>query len=70
MENNSGHQYLDAVIDIAKKAGEAIMMVYETDFDIKNKSDNSPLTQADLAAHHLIVTALSLLTPEIPILSE
>lgn len=70
MEQNNYHQYLDAVIDIAKRAGEAIMQVYETDFDIENKSDNSPLTQADLAAHHLIVTALMQLTPDIPILSE
>lgn len=70
MENNNYHQYLDTAIGIAKSAGEAIMKVYETDFDVENKSDNSPLTQADLAAHHLIVTALAQLTPEIPILSE
>lgn len=70
MENSQYHQYLNAVIEIARRAGEAIMAVYETDFDIENKSDNSPLTQADLAAHHLIVSALKQLTPDIPILSE
>jgi len=70
MVNNYYHQYLNAVIEIAKDAGEAIMKVYETDFDVKNKSDNSPLTQADLAAHDLIVSALNHLTPEIPVLSE
>lgn len=64
------HHYLESVIDIAKDAGKAIMEVYETDFDIENKSDDSPLTQADLAAHDLIVNALRRLTPEIPILSE
>src|SRR5690606_4171870 len=33
-------------------------------------ADDSPLTAADLAAHHLIVKALTALTPELPILSE
>jgi 3'(2'), 5'-bisphosphate nucleotidase len=64
------HQYLDQVIAIAKAAGEAIMQVYSTDFNVVKKDDNSPLTQADLAAHHVIVAALIKLTPQIPILSE
>ncbi|HSG92072.1 MAG TPA: 3'(2'),5'-bisphosphate nucleotidase CysQ, partial [Methylotenera sp.] len=70
MTNNYYHQYLNAIIEIAKDAGEAIMKVYQTDFDVINKSDNSPLTQADMAAHHLIVNALNQLTPDIPVLSE
>lgn len=70
MENKDYYPYLNAVIDIARQAGEAIMRVYETDFDVEKKSDNSPLTQADLAAHHLIVNALKQLTPHIPVLSE
>lgn len=70
MAEQNYHQYLDAVIEIAKNAGVAIMDVYETDFDVVKKSDNSPLTQADMAAHNLIVAALKALTPEIPILSE
>ena len=64
------HQYLEPVIEIAKTAGAAIMQVYSTDFSVVKKDDNSPLTQADLAAHHLIVSALNKLTPDIPILSE
>jgi len=64
------HQYLEAVIAIAKEAGAAIMQVYATKFDVEHKSDNSPLTQADLAAHHVIVQALKCLTPNIPVLSE
>ncbi|MEK9940240.1 MAG: 3'(2'),5'-bisphosphate nucleotidase CysQ [Methylotenera sp.] len=64
------HQYLETVIAIAKEAGAAIMQVYATNFDVEHKSDNSPLTQADLAAHHVIVHALKKLTPNIPVLSE
>ena len=63
-------QYLEPVIAIAKAAGAAIMQVYSTDFSVVKKDDNTPLTQADLAAHHLIVSALNKLTPDIPILSE
>lgn len=66
----SCHQYLELVIVIAKAAGDAIMQVYSTDFNVVKKEDNSPLTQADLAAHQVIVQALSKLTPDIAVLSE
>lgn len=70
MSNQNYHQYLEQAIAIAKAAGDAIMQVYSTDFDVVKKDDNSPLTQADLAAHHVIVASLSKLTPHIPILTE
>ena len=65
--------YLPAIIDIAEQAGQAILAVYQQDnaaFNITGKADDSPLTAADLAAHKLIVKALTALTPELPILSE
>ena len=56
---------------LAVKAGEAIIEIYESgDFGVDHKSDDSPLTKADLAAHQVIVAGLKGLTPEIPILSE
>ena len=61
---------LDDLIDIARRAGEAIMKVYDTDFAVQEKSDSSPLTEADMAAHRLIVGELEARTPEIPVLSE
>ncbi|MBC7697741.1 MAG: 3'(2'),5'-bisphosphate nucleotidase CysQ [Bacteroidia bacterium] len=70
MNNQDYHQYLNPVIAIAKAAGAAIMQVYSTDFNVVKKEDNSPLTQADLAAHDLIGSALTKMTPSIPILSE
>jgi 3'(2'), 5'-bisphosphate nucleotidase len=66
----SYQQYIDQVIIIAKAAGDAIMQVYSTDFNVERKDDNSPLTLADLVAHQVIIQALSKLTPDIPILSE
>lgn len=58
------------LIALARQAGAAILEVYQTDFDVKTKSDQSPLTQADLAAHRVIAAGLAQLTPEIPFLSE
>jgi len=61
---------IDSVIDIARRAGEAILEVYERDFAVEHKDDNSPLTAADMAAHRIIVERLRALTPDIPVLSE
>jgi 3'(2'), 5'-bisphosphate nucleotidase len=68
--NKAPCHYLNSVADIARKAGEAIMEIYQQDFDVEHKEDGSPLTRADLAAHNLISEALHQLTPELPILSE
>ena len=61
---------LDRVLVIAVEAGEKILKVYHSDFAVTNKNDNSPLTEADLAAHSHIVAALEQLEPRLPILSE
>lgn len=62
---------IEALIDIATNAGKRILEVYNSrDFVIDVKADDSPLTQADLASHHYIVSSLQALTPAIPILSE
>ena len=58
------------LIDIVKAAGAAIMEVYERDFEVQNKADESPLTEADLKAHAVIVEGLQALYPDIPIISE
>lgn len=63
-------EFLDNTIAIAREAGKRILDVYETDFAVHRKEDQSPLTKADLVAHQTIVDGLSKLTPEIPILSE
>jgi 3'(2'), 5'-bisphosphate nucleotidase len=62
---------LDYVKIIAQEAGQAILEIYQqADFEVQIKSDQSPLTKADLASHHIIIEALKKLTPDIPILSE
>lgn len=58
------------IIAIARKAGDAIMQIYKKDFSVEFKEDQSPLTEADLASHHLICDELIKLYSDIPILSE
>ena len=58
------------IITIAQQAGEIIMQIYQKDFGVEVKEDQSPLTEADLASHHLICEELSKFYPDIPILSE
>ena len=63
-------QTLEDVLQIAIRAGEEILKVYDSEFAITHKDDDSPLTQADLAAHGHIVAALKNLQPQHPVLSE
>lgn len=60
----------EGVIRIADQAAAEILRVYQGAFDIEQKDDRSPVTAADLAAHHCIVDGLARLTPAIPVLSE
>lgn len=57
-------------VEIARDAGKKIIDIYNSSYDIQEKEDKSPLTDADLAAHDIIVDRLTQLTPDIPILSE
>lgn len=48
----------EEVLTIARQAGDAILAIYEGDFAVETKSDHSPLTAADMAAHRLIASEL------------
>ncbi len=60
----------DAILQLSKRAGEAIMRVYAGEFAVTSKDDLTPLTEADLAAHRLIEHGLLELMPDCPVLSE
>jgi 3'(2'), 5'-bisphosphate nucleotidase len=60
----------DALMPTVARAGTAIMRIYDGDFAVQRKVDNSPLTLADLESQRIIIEALKHLTPDIPILSE
>jgi len=62
--------WLEEVVALAIEAGRRILDVYERQFDVSRKEDDSPLTDADRVAHEVIVERLAALTPAIPVLSE
>jgi len=62
--------YLNDARALAKQAGEKILEIYNTEFSVEEKDDKSPLTAADMASHNAIVAGLTVLTPDIPVLSE
>ncbi len=62
--------WLPAVVDAARAAGDAILAIYATDFDIDAKDDASPVTEADRRGEAIILERLRALTPEIPVIAE
>jgi 3'(2'), 5'-bisphosphate nucleotidase len=63
-------QLLEVAHQAALKAGEAILEVYATPFDVQQKIDKTPVTEADLAAERIIVAMLREAFPDIPVVSE
>ena len=59
---------IDLALDAARAGGEAILEFYGQPLTVDVKADDSPLTQADLAAHRAISTVLE--DAGIPVLSE
>lgn len=61
---------MDELVSIAREAGEAIMEIYQKDFNVEYKDDKSPLTEADKKSNEILCKKLASSYPEIPILSE
>lgn len=54
----------------ALAAGQAILEIYETDFAVSSKCDESPVTEADQRAEDIILADLHRIAPDIPVLAE
>lgn len=52
------NKFLLTAVEAARKAGRAIMEIYEKPFEVYTKDDDSPVTQADLRASDIIKEAL------------
>lgn len=64
-------EFIEPCIEIARQAGDAILDVYhQDDIQLCEKSDNTPVTKADLAANEVLLAGLKALAPDIPIMSE
>lgn len=61
---------LPAIVQLAKQAGERILTIYLKDFSIQQKKDETPVTEADMAAHAVIDDGLEEIADEYPVLSE
>ena len=59
------------LIYLVWKVSDAILEVYHSgELNTEVKEDQSPVTEADYAAHRVLVNGLSQLTPKIPVVSE
>lgn len=63
-------EFLDQIKAVAEAAGRATLPIYRSDFSVEQKADDSPLTQADLAAHAVIRDGLTEIDDDIEQLSE
>lgn len=61
---------IKTIINIAKTAGDAIMGIYNQDFEVYTKQDESPLTEADKISNKIIVDSLKEHYSDIPLISE
>jgi 3'(2'), 5'-bisphosphate nucleotidase len=61
---------LPRVREIAWQAGAEILKFYRGAFDVREKADSSPVTEADEAAERIIVPALRALAPGVPVVAE
>ncbi|WP_116654503.1 3'(2'),5'-bisphosphate nucleotidase CysQ [Pelagibacterium sediminicola] len=65
-----GADLVTVLVDTALAAGARIMEIYGRDFSVVTKADQTPLTEADIAAEALILAALAAHFPDIPVIAE
>ncbi|MCK2128180.1 3'(2'),5'-bisphosphate nucleotidase CysQ [Thauera aromatica] len=66
----SPHDTLQAIAGIARHAGDAILEVYASDFEVRGKDDASPVTAADERAEAIILAGLRALSPDVHVIAE
>ena len=69
----SSKDYKDIVSilrNVSEEASKKILEIYNSEFKVNYKSDNSPLTQADTESNNIICSSLKEKFPKIPIISE
>jgi 3'(2'), 5'-bisphosphate nucleotidase len=68
--NTEYRNLLEAARIAARQAAEIILKVYATPFDVRHKTDKSPVTLADEQAERIIIAILKKAAPEIPVIAE
>lgn len=64
------HPHIPRVVELVRQAGAAILPYWRSGVAVTEKADASPVTAADLAAHHVLLDGLRALAPQVPVLSE
>jgi 3'(2'), 5'-bisphosphate nucleotidase len=70
MENKLPSPLLPALLEIAQRAGAAIMSIYASGAKARLKDDATPVTEADIMAENIILAGLGKLAPGVPVVSE
>ena len=63
-------QLAEELSGVARLAGAEILKIYGADFTATRKPDQSPVTEADVAAEAVILAALQRITPDVPTIAE
>lgn len=66
----SDSQLLEAMIGTALEAGRAISEIYRSEFEVRHKADESPVTAADHASEAIILRHLAAVAPRVPVIAE
>jgi len=61
---------MEGLVEAAIVAGAEIMAVFDGNFEVQVKADQSPVTVADSAAEAVILDALARLAPGVPVVAE
>lgn len=61
---------LPPLCTLARRTSDAIMAIYQGQFQVTEKADSSPLTAADMAAHRMLLAGLEAILPGVPVISE
>ncbi len=66
---------IEQLLPILEEASEILLKEYQNysagyEFNIQEKHDDSPVTQADLKVNQFLLKQLAEITPELPVLSE
>ena len=69
-EASRSSDLLETLLPVVRAAGQAILEIYATDFEVRGKADASPVTEADERAEAVLLPELARLTPDIPAVSE
>src|SRR3981081_2870426 len=70
IDRDSAAALMEPLTDLVVRAGAAILAVNRLAIKIDGKLDGSPVTEADLAADHIIGEGLARLLRDVPALSE